>query len=365
VSLFVDIRKKLGEFQLDICLEVEGETLALLGDSGCGKSMTLRCIAGVERPDEGRIVINGRTVFDSERRINLPPQKRRVGYLFQNYALFPNMTVEQNIMTGLERERRLDRTERRAQAAAYIHRLQLDGLEHHYPDQLSGGQQQRVALARILASHPELLLLDEPFSALDATLRWEMEQVVRETIRTFPGTTVLVTHDRDEVYRLSDWVAVFRAGRVDRFAEKWALFANPATATAARLTGCKNLSPAHREGERIVAEDWNLSFPVPREGDWDWVGIRAHRFQLAEGPGENVFAYEVVNRIEDTFSLIFQIRRRGAEQAGLLRWEVDKSLGRTVPDTGYVRVPEGELLLLRRDARSDDSSGRTSDSLSR
>lgn len=346
MSIYVDIKKRIGTFHLSVAFEAQQETLALLGDSGCGKSMTLRCIAGIIAPDEGIIRLNGETVFDSAGKINWKPQRRRVGYLFQNYALFPNMTVAENIMTGMEREKGLRKARRREQAEDYIRLLRLEGLENHYPAQLSGGQQQRVALARILASKPDLLMLDEPFSALDAALRWEMEQVVRETICEFPGTTLLVTHDRDEVYRLSDKVAVYRKGSVDVCGEKWALFANPLTAVSARLTGCKNLSPAHREGGQIVAEDWELSFPVSGPGEWSWVGIRAHRFQLCAEGEESSFPYEVVNRIEDTFSIIYQIRKRGT-RTGLLRWEVDKSAHLTVPHTGHVRVPKGELLLLK------------------
>ena len=224
MSIYVNIRKKVGSFQLDVQFEAGHETLALLGDSGCGKSMTLRCIAGVVTPDEGVIRINGETVFDSEHKINLKPQQRRVGYLFQNYALFPNMTVLQNIMAGMEREKGLSKARRREQAMEYVSRLRLEGLEGHYPSQLSGGQQQRAALARMLASRPALILLDEPFSALDATLRWEMEQVVRQTINGFDGTALLVTHNRDEVYRLSDKVAVYLNGKINRFGEKWEIF---------------------------------------------------------------------------------------------------------------------------------------------
>ena len=250
-------------------------------------------------------------------------------------------------MTGLEREKGLTRAQRRDQAMDYVRRLKLEGLEDHYPAQLSGGQQQRTALARILASRPALLLLDEPFSALDATLRWEMEQVVRETIRTFQGTVLLVTHNRDEVYRLSDKVAVYNGGRIDRLDEKWHLFAHPVTATAARLTGCKNLSPARRRGDRVLALDWHLEFPAPAEGNWDWIGIRAHRFELVAGPGDYVFPYEVVGRIEDTFSYILQIRRQGDPEARPLRWEVEKALHLSIPDRGFVRVPPEEVLLLQ------------------
>ena len=347
MSIYVDIRRTVGDFSLNVAFEAGQETLALLGDSGCGKSMTLRCIAGVLRPDAGVIRINGETVFDAQRRIDRKPQRRRVGYLFQNYALFPNMTVLENIMTGLERQRGLSKARRRDEAREFVRRLKLEGLEERYPGQLSGGQQQRTALARILASQPALLLLDEPFSALDATLRWEMEQVVRETIRNFEGTVLLVTHNRDEVYRLSDKVAVYNGGRIDRLDEKWNLFAHPVTATAARLTGCKNLSPARRQGDRVLALDWHLEFPAPEAGNWAWIGIRAHRFELVQQPGAYVFPYEVVHRIEDTFSYILQIRRQGDPEAKPLRWEVEKALHLSIPDRGYVRVPPEEVLLLQ------------------
>ena len=153
MSLLVDIRRHLRGFDLDVSFEVEEpeETLALLGPSGCGKSMTLKCIAGIVTPDEGRIVLNGRTLFDSAARVNLRPQERRVGYLFQNYALFPNMTVAQNVGVGVLGA---SRDERDARVAGQLAAFRLEGLADKRPAQLSGGQQQRVALARIMASAP-------------------------------------------------------------------------------------------------------------------------------------------------------------------------------------------------------------------
>ena len=165
MSLSVDIEKKLGAFHLRSQFEAPDETMALLGASGCGKSMTLKCIAGIVTPDRGRIVLGGRVLFDSEKKINLPPQQRRVGYLFQQYALFPNMSVEQNILCGI---RSGDKAEKRRVLAEKIRMFRLEGLEKKHPAQLSGGQQQRVALARILCSEPEAILLDEPFSAIRA-----------------------------------------------------------------------------------------------------------------------------------------------------------------------------------------------------
>ncbi|MBO6011087.1 MAG: ATP-binding cassette domain-containing protein, partial [Oscillospiraceae bacterium] len=239
MALFVDIEKKLGNFLLDVSFEADRDVLALLGASGCGKSMTLKCIAGIERPDRGRIVLDGRVLFDSDKRIDFPPQKRRVGYLFQQYALFPNMTVEQNVACGVR-----NKSERPARVAEMIKMMHLEGTEKKKPAQLSGGQQQRVALARILVNDPEALLLDEPFSALDAHLRFSLEQQVREVIESFGRTVLLVSHDRDEAFRIASRIAVMKGGRIETMGEKHAVFADPVTVSGARLTGCKNVAPA-------------------------------------------------------------------------------------------------------------------------
>ena len=192
--LTVDIKKKLDNFILDVQFETDREILALLGASGCGKSMTLKCIAGIAKPDEGRIVLNGRVLFDSDKGINLSPQKRRVGYLFQQYALFPNMTVEKNIAAGCMEK---NRERKKALVSEKIEKMHLSGLEHKYPSQLSGGQQQRVALARILINDPELLLLDEPFSALDSFLKWQLEMELSDDLKEFGRGALFVSHSKD------------------------------------------------------------------------------------------------------------------------------------------------------------------------
>ena len=176
MKLQVQIKKKLGTFHLDAAFETEEGVFAILGASGCGKSMTLKCIAGIETPDEGKIVLDGKILFDSQKHINLPPQKRKFGYMFQDYALFPNMMVQQNIMAGMGKK------PDKAVVVEYINRFQLSGVENLYPSQLFGGQKQRVAMARMLAAKPDVILLDEPFSALDSYLRWEVEQQMREIL---------------------------------------------------------------------------------------------------------------------------------------------------------------------------------------
>lgn len=207
MALLVDIRKQLGNFQLDVRFEAENERLALLGASGCGKSVTLRCIAGILTPDEGRIVLDGTVLYDSASRIDLPPQKRQVGYLFQQYALFPNMTVRQNIAAAVR-----ERTRRQAVTAEKLRQFRLEDAAEKKPWQLSGGQQQRTALARILASGPKAILLDEPFSALDSYLKYQLELELTEMLEQFPGTVLWVSHDRGEVFRSCQRVCVLDRG---------------------------------------------------------------------------------------------------------------------------------------------------------
>ena len=346
MSLEVAIKKQLGRFTLNVSFSAGNEVLALLGSSGCGKSMTLRCIAGVEQPDEGRIVADGRVLFDSARRINLPPQQRRVGLLFQNYALFPNMTVEQNIAAGLGRGGKGS-----SLVVEYLRRFRLEGLEQHLPRQLSGGQQQRVALARMLITQPALLMLDEPFSALDAHLRWELEQEVLSITRDFGGTTLLVSHNRDEVYRIADSIAVYSHGSIDRVGEKWSLFRDPRTAVTARLTGCKNIAAARWTGHHLEVPEWGLSLSAPAPGrPADCVGLRAHYLQGVKQPGENVFRYEVVSSIEDTFSVILMIRPADAPQAQPIRWELSKADFAALPPGRLVRIPPEALMPLTGEA---------------
>ena len=209
MSIFVDIEKRLGSFHLRVKLEAKNEVLALLGASGCGKSMTLKCIAGIEKPDRGKIIVDGVTLFDSEKKINLTPQKRRVGLLFQNYALFPNMTVRQNILAGANREK--DSARRNARASEIMNAFGLMELADHYPSQLSGGQQQRISIARALIKKPRLILADEPTAALDYTTSIEVLSVLENVLKQ--GTTLLMVTHNEEITRMADRVVRMRDGR--------------------------------------------------------------------------------------------------------------------------------------------------------
>ena len=344
MALSVDIEKTLGDFHLRVKFEAENRVLALLGASGCGKSMTLKCIAGIERPDRGVITLDGTTLFDSGRGVNLPPQRRRVGYLFQQYALFPSMTVEQNIAAGVR-----DRRRAREETAEAIAAMRLEGLERKRPHQLSGGQQQRVALARILVNRPEVLLLDEPFSALDSHLRFQLEQELRGAIRRFGKTVLLVSHNRDEVFRLSDEVAIMHDGRIETTGEKKAVFANPRTRNGAILTGCKNVSPIRATGERRArAVDWGVELALPASADGvQYVGIRMHDVRLAEAQGEpNAFLCRVEETIENPFSCTVLLRPEGAARP--IGWELDKERWRQIrAERLRVCLPPESMLLLK------------------
>lgn len=336
MSLFVKIKKKMGNFTLDVCFETGEGVFALLGASGCGKSMTLKCIAGIETPDEGRIVLNDRVLFDSKQKVNLIPQKRKVGYLFQDYALFPNMTVEENIRIGMEKKSNKEKNDA-GLVEQYVEKFQLKGLENHYPDQLSGGQKQRVAMIRLLAGEPEVILLDEPFSALDSFLRWEIEEETRQLLSNMDKPAVFVSHNRDEVYRLCSDVGCMNHGKLEVTDTVKGLFQNPKTKTAAVLSGCKNISDAEWTGQSklyLTAWDKIIDFPYSEIGA---IGIRAHMFQPVfdskKKPALGMYVFYVTEYriVEDPFEWILFFREN--EKSDWLQWKTGKKEwdGKTIP----------------------------------
>ncbi len=352
MALYVDIKKRLGKFNLNVQFSSTEGIMSLLGSSGSGKSMTLKCIAGIETPDEGRIVLDDRVLFDSKKKINLPPQKRKVGYLFQNYALFPNMTVEENIGAGVH----LPKKEKEIRVQEKIKTFFLEGLEKKLPSQLSGGQQQRVALARILASEPDIIMLDEPFSALDSYLKWQLEQEIMETLSKFNGTVLLVSHNRNEVYRFSNDIAVISDGKIETVNKKEDLFNNPKTVSSALLTGCKNISAVKRLSENsLLAIDWNITLLCDRiiPENIKFVGMRAHYFKYSgKSDGNNVMSCEVDKIIENPFSYIIMLKNRNRNadaDKSKIRWEVDKDIWKKINEKGLpvnLFFPEECLLLL-------------------
>ncbi len=279
--LKVNIQKKLKEFDLDVEFQLNKGCLGILGPSGCGKSMTLKSIAGIINPDKGLVSLTADeeiTYFDSDKKINVKPQKRNVGYLFQNYALFPNMTVEENIAIGLSKN------DNEKSVPEMIKRFHLEGLEKRYPRQLSGGQQQRVALARILAYGPDVILLDEPFSAMDTYLKEQLRIELVNSLKDFDGFSILVTHDRDEAFQFCDELIILDKGKIIAKGETHEVFENPKKVEVARLTGCKNISEIEIiDDYHLKALKWGVTFEVSQKisSKISHIGIRAHDFSPA------------------------------------------------------------------------------------
>jgi len=347
MSLTVDIRKQMGAFRLDVNFEAREGITALLGASGCGKSVTLRCIAGILTPDEGRIVLDGVTLFDSGKKIDLPPQKRQVGYLFQQYALFPNMTVRQNIAAAVR-----DRKERACVTEDLLRRFRLEDVADKRPSRISGGQQQRCALARILASGPKTVLLDEPFSALDSHLKQELELELSRMLDDFGGTILWVSHDRGEVFRNCARVCVLDAGRSQGTYTLRELFHRPESEAAARLSGCENLVKAVPAEGGVHLPQWGLTLHCGKDvpEPLRCAGIRARHVVPAREGEENSFPCRVERVVQDVFAAVVLLRPESAEEdAPLLRMELEREVWAHMREQTRltVRVQPRDILLLK------------------
>ncbi|HIX76674.1 MAG TPA: ATP-binding cassette domain-containing protein [Candidatus Fusicatenibacter merdavium] len=223
MKLQVELVKKVKTGTIRLEFSLENEVLGILGRSGCGKSVTLKCIAGILPPESGRIRLDDQTLYDSEKKINRKARERRIGYLFQNYALFPNLTVLENICFSLKKKDRAGQ----AYARELLERFYLTEVADSYPAVLSGGQQQRTAMARMLAAKPRVLLLDEPFSALDSFLRREMEREVQEVLNNFGGVSILVSHNKEEIRRLTRRCMVMEQGKIAEIGKTEEIFVHP------------------------------------------------------------------------------------------------------------------------------------------
>jgi molybdate ABC transporter permease protein len=287
-DLHLALRHGRGPFTLALELRTQCRRLAILGASGAGKSLLLRLLAGLERPQAGRISLNGRVLFDAALGIDLPPERRRIAVMLQHDALFPHLSVAANVGFGLAH---LAPAERRQRVAAQLEAVGLLERARCFPAQLSGGQQQRVALARALVVAPALLLLDEPFSSQDSHRRRGLQQLVENLLERSGVPTLLVTHDMDEAYRLSEELLVIDQGRVQRHGSRREVFDRPGAVGVAQLTGCKNISPVLRlSPTRVRALAWGLELDTrePLAAAVTHVGLRAHHLGLSltcpEGP---------------------------------------------------------------------------------
>lgn len=353
MAVYVELRKRMEGFSLDLQFQSNSKRIGILGASGCGKSMTLKSIAGIETPEEGRIQIGNRVLFDSDEKINIKPQRRNAGYLFQNYALFSAMTVEGNIGAGL-RGRRKERQER---VQEMIRKFGLLGLEKRFPGELSGGQQQRTALARIMAYEPEIILLDEPYAALDMFLRDRLQQELLDMLGDYEGTVILVSHNRDEIYRFSDELLVMEKGRAACFGKSKDIFSNPKKKAAAGLTGCKNFSKIRRIDEHhLEASDFGIHLCTKRKipENAAYIGFRAHEFEPVWGMREkNCIKVQVESAAQLPFETQYFLRsergRTGEPGQEQICWFVQRDRQREIEKKGlpsYLKFTEEHILFL-------------------
>lgn len=341
--IYVDIEKKFGKFTLKTKFQFDNEIMGLLGASGSGKSLTLKCIAGIEKPDKGRIILNDRVLFDSEKKINISPKDRKIGYLFQDYALFPNMNVYENIKVGIREGENFDKL-----IMEKLEEMRISHLKDKKINEISGGEKQRVALARLLINKPEIILLDEPFSALDDYLKSKIELEVSEVLRNYKIPTILVSHSREEVYRLCNEICVMSNGKSEDLMNKKELFKNPKTFSSCLISGCKNFSKIEKISEnRLRALDWNIELETSDTilEEHKILGIRAHLIEL-EKSDENSFAVEVERVVEDVFTYIILVRKKGAKNS--IRIEVDKHILEKVGNREnlFITMRKEDLILM-------------------
>ncbi len=352
-TLELDVEMSLENFKLAVRFEACRGALGLLGASGAGKSMTLRMIAGVATPDRGRVVLDGRVLFDSVAGVNVSPAQRRIGVVFQDYALFPHMTVAENVAFGLHE---LGEAERRARVREELDRMHIGELANRFPKEISGGQRQRVAIARCMAIEPGALLLDEPFAALDPHLRRQMEEQLRETLRSYNGVVIFVTHDMEEAFRFCSELLVLDGGRVIAEGEKHALFEQPRSVITARLTGCKNIARADQMvAGHIAVEAWDceLSLAGAQGAAIRHVGYRSHHFRFQQNAaGENVFPCWLVETSEAPHEMTLYLRLHRAPEPGdgpHLQADISKEKWRALnsePQPWRIQIVPERLLLL-------------------
>lgn len=311
MGLDIKIEKALPGFSLNMELNCSQGITGILGASGSGKSMLLSCIAGLIKPDKGTISLDGRTLFDSAQKINLSPQSRKTGILFQNYALFPHMTIRENIAFALDG---LPKEKKNARVNKLLDRFHIADYANRYPSQISGGQQQRVALARALAVEPDILLLDEPFSALDQHLKQSLMKDMLETLKDYEGCVLFVTHNMEEAFRMCERLVIINSGSIETQGTKQKLFSSPPTYTSAVITGCNNIKKAIRSSDNEVhIPDWGITLKVGMkiESAEGFAGVRANHIRLAEhGDSENIFSAWIADESEAPFTTTLYLKLR-------------------------------------------------------
>jgi molybdate transport system ATP-binding protein len=365
--LRASMTKTFNQFRLNVEFEAGSGITGMIGPSGCGKSLTLQCLAGLQTPDSGEIVLNNRYLYHAKNRLNIKPKDRNIGYVFQNYAFFPHLTVEKNIEYGLKGKPKL---EKKKLVADIIEKFQLTGYEHHYPSQISGGQQQRVSLARTLVTQPDLLLLDEPFSALDHHVKHILEQELLRIIKEhFSGVVLLVTHNMDEAYRLCDRLILYHNGEIVQSGAKEEVFKKPKNVSAAKVIGCTNILPLdsiietkdHYEctiqGVALNVQKQPVTKSLKHFGH---IGIYPEDVQFIEFIDEpdqsaNVFGYDIVDAVKGIHQTNVTLY---VENSFMLHASIpNMKLDSISPEKCKVKLSAQDLFLLESDDVFDDAYG--------
>lgn len=335
MSLSVHIKKKLASFTLEANFDITDENFALLGASGSGKSMLLKCIAGIETPDEGRIVINNQVVFDSSQHINMKIQERQCGFVFQNYALFPNMTVIENITCGIKEK------EHKQQLQQLLTQYDLEEVKDSYPAYLSGGQQQRCAIARTMASNPKILLLDEPFSALDKTLKQKLIQNLKHVLTSFKGTTIFVSHDHEEVYQLANSVGILDRGSLIELDDKMKVYHTPQHISSAIQVGIRNIARIDKiDAHTVYVREWDLQLQTKQKikSYHTHIGIKELPTQAIST--KQVVEVEVIDTLQEIHGEYVIVRKKDSDATGIIcRKECVKD--------SKIQIPEESLFLMK------------------
>ena len=342
--LELNVKKKLNSFTLEINCSLDSNRIGILGGSGAGKSMILKMIAGIEKPDSGYIKLDGKLLFDSQKKIDIKPQDRHIGYCFQNYALFPHLSVYENIIIGLDNKSK-------SLADDFLEKFGLTQIKDAKPNRISGGQAARVAMARILIRKPEVLLFDEAFSALDIYLRDHIQEEIASILDDFEGSAVFVSHSRDEIYRLCESMIVIDSGKITNLGNTKEIFKNPKTKNAAILTGCKNISEIRYIDEnKLEALDWGvkLNFLSKLPKGISAIGIRAHDFHPIWGKSEgNIFDFRLKSKAKLPFEDNYYIKTCGGQD---ITWLVQRDMKESIEKKGlpdFLKVDEKDILLLK------------------
>lgn len=350
MAISVDVQKRLGEFELDVKFESTSKRIGILGASGCGKSMTLKSIAGIETPTDGKIQIGEHVLFDSKNKVNLKPQKRKIGYLFQNYALFPTMTVAQNIAAGLKGSKQ----EKEKQSQGDGRKISDSGIIKTSARTTFRRAATKGCAGKNYGIQPDVILLDEPFSALDVFLKDHLQQELEELLKDYEGTVIMVSHSRDEVYRFCEELLILDQGSVITAGKTKEIFSNPQYRAAAKLTGCKNFAEMQytESPNKIILPDWGVTLQLKEKvpKGCTCIGYRAHDFVPVWGEKkENCIEVRLKSMSELPFENQYYLNPVKSETPSIC-WFVQREKENVVEANGlpeYLQIAEERLMFLK------------------